>query len=641
MTITETAAATSVCRRIAAQHSLLLVVMLAAVLIVTACAPLQTNAPAGDARAQRAALLAKRQRHDDAAEAYLALATQTEGPIRERYLIRAARQRRLAGKLGAAQAILDSLPDPVDASNRLGWAQVAADLAIARNQAAKALEILDAAPPSSKPEVTAELLRLRAEALFRVGDAVGATRAYLEREVWLRDRAAIAENQRLLWAGYQRWGKTLTPDVIAEAEDPVLAGWLELGRIAATHRDSDAGMAIALSAWQHRHPEHPANDVLIAGLLQDIGPIAVMPERMALLLPLSGRQQASGTAIRDGLLAAHYAASERPDRPVIDIYDVGSLGAVTAMQTAVANGAQFVIGPLLKDSVQTIAQTAVPVPVLALNYLPADVPAPPGLYQYALAPEDEAEQVAERAIAAGQWRAIALAPNNPWGRRLLNSFTTTFTGLGGVVLASRYYDPAEPDFSYGIREILLVDESQARYERLAANLHMKLGFEPRRRQDIDLIFLAATHSAGKLIRPQLKFYYAGKVPTYATSAIYQEGSRNNSDLNGIMFPDMPWLIDPDLETQAIRATVERLWPDQAQRLARLYAMGFDAYHLVPELAAGSSSRGGDIAGVTGRLHLAGDGRIHRRLRWAQIRRGRPVRLEPIGEPATQFPENAE
>ena len=97
------------------------------------------------------------------------------------------------------------------------------------------------------------------------------------------------------------------------------------------------------------------------------------------------------------------------------------------------------------------------------------------------------------------------------------------------------------------------------------------------------------------------------------------------------------MIDPDLETQSIRTTLKRLWPNQVERLARLYAMGFDAYHLVPELAAGAANRIDGIAGVTGELHLAGDGRIHRRLRWAQFRRGRPVRLEAPGEPATSVP----
>ena len=79
------------------------------------------------------------------------------------------------------------------------------------------------------------------------------------------------------------------------------------------------------------------------------------------------------------------------------------------------------------------------VPVLTLNYLPEDTLAPPGLYQFALAPEDEAAAAAVRAIGDGHTRAVALVPNNDWGRRLLSSFATELEGMGGTLLDYRSY----------------------------------------------------------------------------------------------------------------------------------------------------------------------------------------------------------
>ncbi|MDJ0929280.1 MAG: penicillin-binding protein activator [Gammaproteobacteria bacterium] len=586
--------------------------------------------PVVSAADARATALADQGRYDDAAEAYLQLAGSAAGPARERYLIQAARQRRLAGKLGGAQAILDSLSDPVDDSNLLGWAQVAGDLAVARGQPRRALEIVARAPATSKPGAAAELERIRGEALFRLGDPVAATRAFQEREIWLRDPAEIAANQRMLWIGYQRWGDSLTPALVEGVDDVVTAGWLELGYIAATRRDSRAGLGLALQNWQTRFPTHPANDVLLPELLSDFQGIAAMPERLALLLPLSGRQKAAGQAVRDGFLAAHFASADITGQaPVIRIYDIDAMGVLPATQTAVLEGAQFVVGPLLKESVQELAASGIAAPTLALNFLPDELPAPAGMVQFALAPEDEAVQAADRAIAEGHRRAVVLVPSNGFGRRLLDSFVATYTGLGGQVIDYRFFDPRSPDFSYGIQDMLLIGESRDRHDRLSANLRMELGFEPRRRDDIDLIFLGARPEAGKLIRPQLKFFYAGGVPTYSTSAIYQENSRNNSDLNGIIFPDMPWLVEPDAEIQAVRDTLDALWPGDASRRARLFAMGFDAYRLVPELAGGTTSGGGEVAGATGRLYLDGDGRIHRRLVWAQMRGGRPARLEPL------------
>jgi hypothetical protein len=171
--------------------------------------------------------------------------------------------------------------------------------------------------------------------------------------------------------------------------------------------------------------------------------------------------------------------------------------------------------------------------------------------------------------------------------------------------------------------------------RLQANLGIELGFEPRRRQDVDLIFLAAPAETGKLLRPQLRFYYAGSIPTYATSAIYIEGARGNSDLNGIMFPDMPWIIAPDAQAAAARQSLARYWPAESSRRARLFAMGFDAFQIASRMTGPGGLR--DFNGVTGQLYLASDGRIHRRLMWARIVSGQPVALAPVERSAGDRP----
>jgi len=184
------------------------------------------------------------------------------------------------------------------------------------------------------------------------------------------------------------------------------------------------------------------------------------------------------------------------------------------------------------------------------------------------------------------------------------------------------------ELDLGIQQLLLINESRAREERLSANLGIPLEYEPRRRSDVDLIFLAATENAGKLIRPQLRFHYAGSVPTYSTSAIYQEGTRNNADLNGIMFPDVPWLIEPDGQSVQVRQTIARHWPARAKRRSRLYALGFDAYRLIPMLNSGTAWQTEYLQGMTGTLYVDNNGRVLRRLAWARIQRGRPELMEP-------------
>lgn len=614
------------------------------VLTLTACGitPPEDTGAAVATPVRTAESLSRQGRHEAAADLYRQLAQRADGELRQRYLILMARERHLAGTPEFSRTILSRLGDVAE-SNRLLWAQVAAEVAISLGEPERALASLDAAPPATAADDAINMLLIRSNALFRLGRPVAATLALLEREVWLDNPQAIAANQRMLWEAYRTWGVESADDDARPADDPTVNGWLALGEIAWTRRTAPAAMRMALRAWQAEYPSHPANRVLIPDLLAGLPAQQTFPRQVGLLLPLTGRQRQAATAVRDGFLAAHFTAADMPDRPAIRIYDVAGPGVEAAYREAVADGATFVVGPLLKESVQQLADSGITAPTLTLNYLPGDAPAVAGLYQFGLSPEDEAQQIAQRAAALGQSRALALAPNNPWGRRLLNSFVEEFQARGGSLLDYRFYDPGSPDFSAGIQQLLLIDESRARQERLSANLGIPLTYEPRRRSDVDLIFLAATEQAGKLIRPQLRFHYAGAVPTYSTSAIYQEGTRNNADLDGIMFPDIPWVIEPDGQSLKIRESLATFWPAQAKSWSRLYALGFDAYRLIPTLNSDAYWRAGDLPGMTGTLYIDEDGRIWRRLAWARIRLGRPELMAPAPQaarpsPGPAFPE---
>ena len=70
-------------------------------------------------------------------------------------------------------------------------------------------------------------------------------------------------------------------------------------------------------------------------------------------------------------------------------------------------------------------------------------------------------------------------------------------------------------------QILRISDSRARHKRLESILGTKLEFEPRRRADLEFIFAPAQASMERLLRPQLRFHYAGDVPTYATSDAFE------------------------------------------------------------------------------------------------------------------------
>ena len=113
--------------------------------------------------------------------------------------------------------------------------------------------------------------------------------------------------------------------------------------------------------------------------------------------------------------------------------------------------------------------------------------------------------------------------------------------------------------------------------------------------------------------------------------------RSNADLNGLMFADTPWVISPQAWIADLPGLYADYWPAE-RRLGRLHAMGYDAYHLVAELFAleNDTFRGrmDELNGATGRLYLEDDGRVHRRLAWAQFQGGEPVALPRFGDGTT-------
>lgn len=362
-------------------------------------------------------------------------------------------------------------------------------------------------------------------------------------------------------------------------------------------------------------------------------PVEAHPEpslrSMTLLLPLSGKEQGIAEAIRDGFLAAHFAAQDK-DRPEIIVVDEETPTPAAAYGSTSGG---FVVGPLLRTSLAQVAAVSAMRPTLALNNLEGSNPAPPGMFQFSLAPEDEAAAVAERAIAAGQRRGLALVPDNEYGRRMLAAFTAAYEGLGGAMAGQRTYTPGGINFTSPISALLQLDASNERRRTLSANLGIALEFEPARRTDVDFIFLVANPDAGRLIRPQLKFLYAGDLPTYSTSEIhYADG--NERDLDGIQFVDSPIVIDPRNRSAELREALEKRWPGSITRL-RFYAFGFDAYRLARHIAAGNLT---DLPGFTGILQIDPQRRVHRKLAWATIQDGRVVPVNMASPTPAVAPE---
>jgi hypothetical protein len=548
--------------------------------------------------------------HAAAARSYESAARAVPADQRNGMWLAAAAEWLAAGDVAAAENSLGMLVPPVATADARERVRLEAEIALARGQTERAVALLREIPDSGG----AAALATRARIQFSAGRVPEAIASLIARERLLTGAAARLANQRMILDGVRaardRGADTRTPD----GADALLAGWLELGRIVADARAGALGLQRRVQNWRARYPAHPASEELWRNLG---GPPAVsgeLPRQIALLLPLSGRAEAAGTAVRDGFLGAYYdhgAAS----RPHLRIYDVAARDAPSSYLEALADGSDFVVGPLTREEVAELASLADGrATTLALNFLPDGVVVPDRFYQYALSPEDEARQVARRAIADGRMSAVALVPQSDWGRRVQAAFATELAAAGGQLVDQADYTPAMADFNEVLRSLLRTSGQR--------------GSTPR--ADAQFIFVAAQPVHGRLIRSQLRFNYASALPVYATSDIFDPDGTGNVDLDGVIFPDMPWVLDPDGPAAAARETLGRAWPNQAGRRNRLHAFGYDAYRLVGELQRLRGGASTPLPGLTGRLVIDGDGRVHRELDWAQIVDGRPALLPPPG-----------
>jgi len=606
---------TGALRRTATTILVLTLVGFAACTSVTPAArPSPGGTPNLEARAKSAV---EARNYGAAADLYAQLAAGATGATRVDYLVEAARYATEAGDKTVARRRLNDARGNATPTQQRRISVLLARLELADRRPQAALDLLGAIPQPLDDAARIDAAAIRGQALFQLGRPTDAVRVLAEREVWLNDAASILANQRMIWDGLRQTPNT-TP--LAPVGDKTVDGWLALAPLVAA---SGQELRRALLTWRQTYTDHPAAGGLLAELLAAQRSTA-WPAHIALLLPLSSPQRAFALAIRDGFMTAHLRGPHGASTTV-RVYDT-TQGSQQAYLKAQLDGADFIVGPLLKPEVDQVIAQAGFVPTLALNFATTDGTLLRSFYQFALAPEDEARTIAAAAAVAGAKTALAFVPSNARGYQIRDTFRAEFEARGGRLVDSSGYDPALQDFSQPIAALLNITRSNQRYRRLAANLGTAVQFEPRRRQDIDMIFIVADAHTARLLVPQLRFYSAGDIPTYATADIFDPAStRRSTDLNGVIFADTPALIEPDAVVTSVTTEWSSFWPQRLGQL-KLYGMGIDAYNLIGSLYAGDS-RAWPVRGMSGDLSLDEQGRVHRTLPLAQFRNGQPAAID--------------
>jgi outer membrane PBP1 activator LpoA protein len=615
-------------------HILTFGLALAMLLLLNACAgpskqaetPAVTGTPS-DAAAPR--LLASGD-YQGAANLFLQQAGQAQAPQREALQLSAAEALLRGNQAENAARILEKLPPSGNPAYQTRLALAQSRIFLARQQPQAALQRLAAVSDSVPPEQMVDFHHVRIDAYTAAGNHLECARE----RVWLEgllDKSAQPDNHRQIWASLSKLPDAILANMRTAPPPDVFSGWLELVETTRALRATPPQLEIALAIWRERYPGHPAIPDFLNALQGRDQATPPADGQIAVLLPLSGTLAEAGMAVRDGLLTAHFQTAGAA-RQRLRFYDTGSgTDRVWSLyQRAVSEGARQVIGPLSKEAViALVAAGELSVPVLALNNLPDDKPAPAQLYQFALAPEDEAEQVATRAWEDGQRRALVLIPENALGQRLQQAFVQHWQTLGGTLVDVRSYGTDQNSYSDIVRGLLKLDASEQRLQDLTRLLGQKPVFIPRPRQDADFVFLAGQPDQARLLRPLFSFHHAENLPIYATSQVYDGTTGMASldrDLNGLRLCDMPWMLPTGHPGVSLRGEITRLWPNRAMRYARLYALGIDALQLMPNLQGLQNGSFARHPGVTGDLYLDKDRRAHRELQWAQFQNGQLVAL---------------
>ena len=453
---------------------------------------------------------------------------------------------------------------------------------------------------------------------------------------------------------------------------PDLSPFITLRELTVENASSPEKLAKSLQQFKQVYRGHVLENALPENVIEATQLTDAGANDIAVLLPLSGRLARTGQVVKNGIMAAYYTDVEKrqdehllPRLRFIDTNEVDTQHLLSEI-----GDTKFIIGPLLKDTVERlIPSLPLGVNVLALNRpdeLPDNASAkrlatgssnpaiaddalasgtglagddtqnelhslglPTSLNYYGLAPEDEAKQLAEFIFNKGYRAPIVIAAQSSLYQRMDDTFKKHWRILNNqenkqrANITSVSFNDSN-SLREGITQALDVAQSNERINQIEYMTNDEVYNMPRSRRDIDAIVAFASPQDTELLNPiieaSLNPYDGKQVPVYATSRSmdYDSGKNQWRDLQNVHFIDMPWLM-PSHSWQPLQQEVEQAWQNQNTMQKRLFAFGFDAYQLLPQLGMLNTLKYLSHEGLTGTLSLNQQGEVIRKQPQAIIR----------------------
>lgn len=410
---------------------------------------------------------------------------------------------------------------------------------------------------------------------------------------------------------------------LANLKAPLVNGWVALTTLANTFSDNKA-LTTALKQWQKEFPEHPANNIL-EHILQPLEKTDII-KNIAILLPLSGKQESVGRSAQEGILAAYTEKNQNSSTQDIKLtfIDTNTTSFDLLPENLLSIKAEYVIGPLLKRHVKKyLANNELILPTLLLN-IPENTVLLPQQVALSMRPEDEAIQAATRLSQNNFKHPIILSHQDNVSLRIANAFSAQWEVLNG-------HKPTIQSFEQGnamqdvIKTTLAIDQSQNRIKSLRVKLRETLKIEARNRRDIDMFYIVATPNQTRLLKPYIDVNispFAKRIPVFASSRSHsiQKNKSTLNDLRGLTFTQIPLLLESQQQNKALAHTNTLLWPKRNDKLQPVFAMGYDSLNLLDNLPNMKERTYLRYFGQTGTLMLNNKNILTRSLTWGRYQR---------------------
>lgn len=538
----------------------------------------------------------------------------------------AARSYLALGQAKPASALFQQLQKQAKAPAQKAQLQLLqAHLLLAQGHANQALILLE-----GKPEVALDAdtqkdwYRQRVVLQLDINNKFGAAKSLIALEPYL-NQSEQATNHQQIWSLL----KSMTPSTLQALEEApapdVTTGWLRLAALVNEFGAQPNLLARQLAGWKRDFPNHPAQKDMPAGLGDLAATASTSVQQIAVLLPLSGNLEPQGAAIRNGMLMSY---KENQGQFTLNFYDTQSKSTGELYKQAIQEGADMIIGPLLKDRVEELLKANPTVPVLALNELDKPV-VNDTTYYFSLSAAADAAQAAQYLYTQGYRKPLLIAAQGRIGYSSIKAFEQSWATLSQdkPVVAT-----------FGARNEVQGMVKNALSGRSTARAGEVVQLSDAAPRSIDAVYVVANSLETRMIKPYVDVSVnpMGSLPIYTGSRGYDSAATEvASELNGMHIADMPLLLG-GYEKQ--REQIALLWPQTQGDLLRLFAMGYDAVSLAENLQQMRKVGGMQQAGMSGQLSVDAQGNIVRMLSWGTYQNGKLVdenAVQQLEEPSNE------